>query len=124
MLSSTAFSVIIGAACGVLAGLGIGGGSLLMLWLTAVLGTAQQTARAVNLLFFIPAALSVSIFRWRQGQLEIRTILPSIISGCIAALGGSLLADQLDQQLLQKCFGALLIITGIRELFYRRKKAR
>ena len=55
MLSSTVISVILGGVLGFLTGLGTGGGSLLLLWLTLVLGMDPQTARTVNLMFFIPA---------------------------------------------------------------------
>ena len=42
---------------GFLTGLGIGGGSLLILWLTLVENQGIETARGINLLFFLPAAL-------------------------------------------------------------------
>ena len=40
-------SVLAGAVCGVLSGFGIGGGSLLMVWMTAVLQMEQRTAQAL-----------------------------------------------------------------------------
>ena len=56
MLDSLTVSLIVGTALGFLSGLGVGGGSLLILWLTLVLGMEQGEARTVNLLFFLPAA--------------------------------------------------------------------
>ena len=67
MLDTFPVALIVGAALGYLAGLGVGGGSLLILWLTLVLHTPGQEARLINLMFFITAAGSVSIFRWKQG---------------------------------------------------------
>ena len=124
MLNSIPFCMLIGIVCGLLAGLGVGGGSLLMLWLTAVLQTNPQIARAINLMFFIPASLSVTFFRWKQGKLQFTKILPTILVGCIAAFFGSLITTQLDHRILRKLFGILLLITGLRELFYRRRNAR
>ena len=66
MLEATPVSLLIGSVLGFLAGLGIGGGSLLILWLTVVLGTDPQTARSINLLFFLPAAIIACCFRWEQ----------------------------------------------------------
>ena len=43
-------SILAGLVCGVLSGFGIGGGSLLMVWMTAVMGTEQQIAQGINLL--------------------------------------------------------------------------
>ena len=44
-------TLLVGTALGFLTGLGVGGGSLLMVWLTAVLGMDTLTARSINLLF-------------------------------------------------------------------------
>ena len=78
-------SIIVGTILGFLSGLGVGGGSLLMLWLTLVLGMEHPIARNINLLFFIPSALIASIFRWKQGTLDLKKVLPAIICGCLSA---------------------------------------
>ena len=118
------FSIPMGLVFGFLAGLGVGGGSLLILWLSLVDGMGHETARAINLMFFIAAAGSVSIFRWRKGDLQIKTILPTVIGGCIAAGLCSWLGSQIDQHVIQKIFGVLLLITGIWELCYRPRNAK
>ena len=48
MLENWGFCLLVGTVLGFLTGLGIGGGSLLILWLTIVLGMDQQTARSIN----------------------------------------------------------------------------
>ena len=111
-------SVIVGTVLGFLAGLGIGGGSLLILWLTFVLGMDHTMARGINLLFFLPAALVACVFRWRQGNVALRRVLPAILAGCAAAAVCSGLAGFLDIELLKKLFGGLLLLTGLRELFF------
>lgn len=121
MLESLPIMIIIGSFLGFLSGLGVGGGSLLMLWLTLVLDMEHSIARSINLLFFIPSAIIASIFRWRQGSLDIKKVLPAIIGGCISAACFSLLSRQLDITVLKKLFGILLLVTGLRELFYKPK---
>ena len=123
MLESIPVALFVGTVLGFLSGLGIGGGSLLILWLTMVLGMEQATARSINLLFFLPAALIACVFRMKQGCVKIKTILPAAITGCITAAFCSWLGGQMDMELLKKLFGGLLIITGLRELFYRPKEA-
>ena len=117
-------SIFVGSILGFLAGLGIGGGSLLILWLMTVLNMDPQTARCINLLFFIPAALISCLFRKKQGTLEVKMLLPAILSGCIAAAAFSFVGMYLDTSLLKKLFGGLLIVTGIRELGYDCRKRR
>lgn len=123
MLSSFPFSLIIGTILGFLAGLGIGGGSLLMLWLTIVLHTDHGTARSINLMFFLPAAVFSSWLRLRRGGLPLRQIFPAILSGCILAAVSSYFSSFLNLNLLKKLFGGLLLFTGFRELFYKPKRS-
>ena len=121
MLTSYPVMLLVGTVLGFLAGLGIGGGSLLILWLTMVLDMEPLTARSINLLFFLPAALIACLFRKKQGQLKVKTVLPAILAGCVAAGAFSFIGMGLDTSLLKKLFGGLLIITGLRELTYKRK---
>lgn len=118
------FPLIIGICLGALSGIGVGGGSLLMLWLTVVLHTSQDQARLMNLMFFIPCALSASIFHLKQGKLN----LPLTLTAGAAGLAGALLAsgwrETLDTRLLHKGLGILFILCGIRELRYRPKELR
>lgn len=122
MLESLPVVIIIGTTLGFLAGLGVGGGSLLILWLTLILNTDHSIARSINLLFFIPCAIVSSIFRWKQGTLNFPKILPAILAGCIGAAIFSLVSKQIDISLLKKLFGILLLFTGLRELLYKPKK--
>ena len=121
-MDSFPVAVAAGTALGFLAGLGIGGGSLLILWLTMVLNTEHPIARGINLLFFLPAAIICACFRWKQGKLPIRKILPAILFGCVCAAVFSLFSQWMDVTLLKKLFGGLLIFTGIRELFYKKTR--
>jgi hypothetical protein len=82
MLEYLAFPVAI--VFGFLAGLGVGGGSLLMLWLTSVMNMDYCVAKTVNLLFFLPTALIATVFHKKQGSIKIRKILPGIICACFA----------------------------------------
>jgi len=124
MLESFPIAAIVGLALGYLAGLGVGGGSLLILWLTLVLGMEHSEARLINLLFFLPSACTVSFFRCRQGNLFLKPVIPAIITGCAAAAAMTWFSRKIDVQALRKLFGILLLLTGIRELFYRPRKAK
>ena len=124
MLASIPFCILTGVILGFLAGIGVGGGSLLILWLTLVLNMDPQISRGINLLFFITAAGSVSLLRLKKGSLDLKKVLPAIIAGGILAATATLLRDKIDTNLLEKLFGGLLIITGLRELTYRPRKAK
>lgn len=121
MVMSFLPSAIVGSVLGFLTGMGIGGGSLLILWLTLALGYDQSVARGINLLFFLPASAVCCIFRLRQGKLRLRLCLPAMISGCITATLAAWIATVTDTALLRKPFGVLLLATGLREILYRPK---
>lgn len=122
MLESLPMALTVSTVLGFLAGIGVGGGSLLMLWLTLVLGMEHANARLFNLLFFLPSATAACLFRWKQGLLDLKKISPAIIAGSTAAVIGSWLGTRFETDILKKFFGGLLILIGIRELMYRPKK--
>ena len=124
MLESFPIALIVGAVLGFLAGLGVGGGSLLILWLTLVLKIPADTAAGINLLFFVPTAITASLFRLKQGTLDFKRILPALMAAVASAAALTLLSGNLDAELLRKPFGILLLVTGIRDICYRPRKAR
>lgn len=122
MLNALPIKLVVGTILGFLSGLGIGGGSLLILWLTLALGMDQSDARSINLLFFLPAAAIACFYRCKQGKLRFKTVFPGIAAGCCGAVLGNWLSYNLQTMLLRKLFGILLLCTGIRELLYKPKE--
>lgn len=108
---------VAGLVCGVLSGLGIGGGTLLMVWMTAVMDMEQRMAQGINLLYFLPTAACALIFHIKNRLIRWRVVLPAAITGCLSAAGAALLATSADASLLRKLFGGFLIFVGITELF-------
>lgn len=122
MADNWLISIPAGILLGFLSGLGTGGGSLLILWLTMAAGMEYEQARIINLMFFVPSALFACLFRWKQGRLELKKVLPAIGAGVVCAGLGNWLSSVLDTQLLKKLFGVLLLAAGARELIYRPRK--
>lgn len=112
---------LVGAALGFLSGLGVGGGSLLLLWITLVLGADPAQARVMNLMFFLPSALIATTFRWKQSKPDWHHILPAAGAGLLGAVIGNLLSPILPRDLLKKAFGVLFLVSGVREICYRPK---
>ena len=121
MLESFPITILVGTVLGFLAGLGVGGGSLFVLWLTLVIGLPHPQARVWNLIFFLPSAVISSFFRLKQKRLPIQKIWPAMVLGCVCAGIFSIISPYIHLELLKKCFGALLIVTGLREVFTRKR---
>ena len=115
-------SVAVGLACGLLSGYGVGGGSLLMVWLTAALSTSQSAAQGINLLFFLPTAALSILFHYKNGMLCKKAVLPAALGGVLAAIPGAMLACGMDSALLRKGFGVFLLAVGVAE--WRKKPAK
>lgn len=124
MLNSFLVSVVVGTVLGFLTGLGTGGGSLLVLWLTLVLQVAPEQAKVMNLLFFLPSAIISTCLRWRKGGIAFGKVLLPALAGCAGAVIFASVGEKINTELLQKLFGVLLVFTGLRELAYRERKAR
>lgn len=114
-------SVLAGAVCGVLSGLGVGGGTLLMVWMTAVCGMEQLQAQGVNLLYFIPTALCALLLHAKNRLIRLKTVLWAALPGCATAALTAWLVHGVDTDLLRRLFGGFLLIVGLTELFGKRK---
>lgn len=114
---------IAGICISVLAGLGIGGGGLLVIYLTLVKNMPQIQAQGINLLFFVAAGTASVIIHIKKRKLEAKKIIIMIIFGSVGAIIGSLIANFTDGIAAKKIFGGFLLISGLIELFSKREKA-
>ena len=121
MVDFSLLALPVATVLGFLSGLGTGGGSILILWLTLILNIPTAEARVMNLMFFIPSALIACIFRWKQDCLKIRTLIPGILAGCATSALCTFLTLGKTPEILQNAFGIMLIYIGIKEIIYKRK---
>ena len=115
---------IAGILCGILSGFGIGGGSLLMVWMTAVAAMDQKTAQGINLLYFIPPSLAALIFHIKNKMICWQAVIPAVIFGCITAASAAWVAASLDVSLLRKLFGGYLLVIACMECFKKTPKSK
>ena len=101
---------------------GVGGGTLLLLVMTLFLDVDQRTAQGINLLFFLPTALSALLCHARGGYLDKPTLKAAIPWAVAAALIGAWIATNLDVEVLRKPFGIYLLLSGVSLLWPDSKK--
>ncbi len=109
--------LLAGAVTGVLSGFGVGGGSLLLIYMTGFAGVPQNLAQGVNLLYFLPAAATALPAHVKNGYIEKKALVPAILAGLAGTALAAWLATGLDVGILRKCFGVFLLAVGTRELF-------
>ncbi len=115
---------VIGAAAGVISGMGMGGGTLLIPALTLLMGILQRQAQGVYMLSFLPAAAAALYIHKKEGRLELKSSLPVIAAGIVGALAGALAAGWLKEEWLKKAFGLFLTILSIIQYIGRSPKGR
>ncbi len=106
-----AFGVVTGAAAGLL---GVGGGTLMVPFLTLVVGLSQHEAEATSLLVVLPTAVvaSIVLHRRRVGNLPV-----ALRFGAVGAAGGvlgALAALALPGPTLRLIFAAFLLLVSAR----------
>ena len=110
-------AALAGAITGVLSAFGVGGGSLLLIYMTSFAGLAQNQAQGLNLVYFLPTAATALPAHFKNGYVEKAALLPAICAGLVCSALAAWAATALDVGLLRKCFGGFLLIIGLRELF-------
>ncbi len=108
--------VIAGIASGVIAGMGMGGGTLLIPALTLLLGVAQRAAQGVNMLSFLPAAVVALIIHRRAGRLDVKRSISAVAAGIVGAVLGSLAAGWIQEGTLKRVFGIFLMVMAAGEI--------
>lgn len=97
---------------GALSGMGIGGGGLLVIYLTLVKNTDQIMAQGLNLYFFLFASIGALFLHFRKRRINYVAVLCLAAFGIPAALFGSLASAATDPGVLRAVFGIMLVATG------------
>ena len=107
---------LIGFLAGFAGGLGVGGGGILLLYLTTFGSTDQLSAQGINLIFFIPVAMAALFGHMKNGFVKFKTALLAFVFGIPGVLFGYYIAKSIEETLLRAVFAAFLLIIGIRAL--------
>lgn len=115
-------ALLAGLFSGVLGAMGLGGGAVLIIYLTLFTSTEQLAAQGINLLFFIPIALLSVIIYSIKKKIKWRLTIVLSLWGILGSALGIMLTEYFGSELLSKLFGGLLVIMGLLEIFKRNNK--
>lgn len=111
-----------GLGASVVSAWGVGGGTLLLLVMTLFLGVDQRTAQGINLLFFLPTAVSALVCHAKNGYLDKPALKAAVPAAVAAALIGALAATAIDVNVLRRPFGVYLLASGVSLIWPQKKK--
>lgn len=106
-------TVLAGLVSGFIGALGLGGGGVLLMYLTLFTDLSQRQAGGINLLFFLPVGLVAVIIHTIKKQIEWKTVFKMWLGGAAGVAVGTLLAHKMNTDILSKIFAAALIVFGI-----------
>ena len=106
----------VGAASGLLASMGLGGGFILLIYMMLFTDLPQTGSQGINLMFFLPVvAVSVAV-HIKNRLLDVKKALIMGGFGALAVPLGYLLAVNLQQDMLRRVFAVFLIAAGAKDL--------
>ena len=109
--------VLAGIAAGALGGMGMGGGTILIPVLTIFFDVEQKQAQAINLVAFIPMAIASLIVHVKNKRVETKGILWIIIPATVLSLAGSMVAQAINGEILNRIFGGFLLLLSVAQFF-------
>jgi len=111
-----------GIATGIISAWGIGGGTLLVLYMAAFTKIEQRMAQGINLIYFIPVAIASLVTHIKNELIMWKAAAPAILAGLPCAVGLSFAASGLESGILRRIFGVFVICVGLFELFAKDKE--
>lgn len=110
------WSIIAGVIGGIVAGMGMGGGTLIIPILTIFLRFSQIDAQGINLIAFLPMSLVAIFIHAKHHLIAFKKTWLLPVLGVLFSLGGAWLANNISSRLLKKFFAVFLIGLGIWQL--------
>ena len=114
-------ALLAGLLSGIIGAMGLGGGAVLIIYLSLFTETEQLMSQGIYLLFFIPIALIAVIIYAIKKKIKWKLTLKISLFGIIGTLAGWYIAGFLGGEIIKKLFGGLLLFLGAKELFFKEK---
>ena len=107
------WEIIAGIIGGIVAGMGMGGGTLTIPILTIFLKYEQLRAQGINLIAFLPMAIVALVIHVKNHLVDFKNTWLLAVVGCVFSVGGALIANAIANSVLKKLFALFLIGLGI-----------
>lgn len=116
------WSILAALGAGALGAMGMGGGGILVIYLTLALSTPQLDAQGINLLFFLPCAVISLVINGIKHLVDWKRAMWIALGGLPTTLFGIWIASHIETKYLSWIFAGFLILVGAKELFTKPKQ--
>ena len=111
------FLILISIVSGIVAGMGIGGGSIFILLTTIFNLLEHKQAQGYNLIMFIAIGIATTIYNIKNKNIDFKNLLKLILPVCIGSACGIFLLKIIDEKILKNCFYLFMVIISFYEIF-------
>ena len=108
--------LLIALISGVLAGMGMGGGTLLIPALTILMGVEQEVAQSTNLLVFVPCAIVCIIIYAKSSLINFKKSWIIVVASVVVSVIAALIAVKIESKILKIIFGSFIALLGLVQL--------
>ncbi|MBQ8615164.1 MAG: sulfite exporter TauE/SafE family protein [Clostridia bacterium] len=116
------WEIVAGILGGIVAGMGMGGGTLTIPILTIFLKYEQLRAQGINLIAFLPMSVVALGIHIKNKLVDFKNTWLLAVVGCFFSLGGALIANHISNSILKKFFAVFLIGLGIWQFIEMKRK--
>jgi len=120
-LTTIIILIFIGLLAGILSGLvGVGGGIIMVPLFVLFLGLTQHNAQGLSLAVMLPPVTFLAVYNYHKaggGSIDWKVALIVSTLFIIGGFIGSKLALQIDQRMLKKIFGVMMLVVAIKLIF-------
>lgn len=118
--------ILFGIIAGIITGLGMGGGTILILLLSIFMGFDQHVSQATNLVFFIPTSLAAIFINIKEKNVNFNVAIIVTLFGIVGAIIGAIISNMISSDSLKKYFAVFILAIAVHELYiiYKEYKKR
>ena len=115
------WEIVAGIIGGIVAGMGMGGGTLTIPILTIFLKYEQLRAQGINLIAFLPMAVVALVIHVKNHLVDFKNTWMLALVGAVFSLVGALVANNISNSILKKFFALFLIGLGVWQFIEMKK---
>lgn len=110
------YLILAGVFSGIVAGMGMGGGTVLVPILTVFIGLSQHLSQAINLIAFLPLAIVSIVIYAKKKMIDFSVWWKVSVPACIVAIAASYLSFLVPNKILKIAYSFFLIFLAVWQL--------
>lgn len=108
--------IFVALFCGIIAGMGVGGGSIFILLTTILNLLEHKEAQGYNLIMFITVGIAATVTNLKNKNIDKSLFKKLIIPVCVGSIIGIFITKNIDENFLKNLFYGFMLVIGFYEI--------